>query len=78
MDYRQLGGSGLVVPVLTLGTGTFGGGVNDRDDASRSRPFLAHVVACPATLRTIADGGKPSKDEKLDWCRRSDSNRHEE
>ena len=25
MDYRQLGGSGLFVPVLTLGTGTFGG-----------------------------------------------------
>lgn len=25
MDYRQLGGSGLKVPVLTLGTGTFGG-----------------------------------------------------
>lgn len=26
MDYRQLGGSGLKVPVLSLGTGTFGGG----------------------------------------------------
>ncbi len=26
MDYRQLGGSGLMVPALTLGTGTFGGG----------------------------------------------------
>ena len=26
MEYRQLGGSGLFVPVLTLGTGTFGGG----------------------------------------------------
>lgn len=25
MDYRQLGGSGFKVPVLTLGTGTFGG-----------------------------------------------------
>ncbi|HWA87008.1 MAG TPA: aldo/keto reductase, partial [Opitutus sp.] len=25
MEYRQLGGSGLAVPVLTLGTGTFGG-----------------------------------------------------
>jgi aryl-alcohol dehydrogenase-like predicted oxidoreductase len=26
MEFRQLGGSGLKVPVLTLGTGTFGGG----------------------------------------------------
>ena len=26
MEVRQLGGSGLMVPVLTLGTGTFGGG----------------------------------------------------
>ncbi|MEX0792779.1 MAG: aldo/keto reductase [Pirellulaceae bacterium] len=26
MEYRQLGGSGLKVPVLSLGTGTFGGG----------------------------------------------------
>jgi aryl-alcohol dehydrogenase-like predicted oxidoreductase len=26
MEYRQLGGSGLIVPILTLGTGTFGGG----------------------------------------------------
>src|SRR5580692_10883165 len=25
MEYRQLGGSGFKVPVLTLGTGTFGG-----------------------------------------------------
>jgi aryl-alcohol dehydrogenase-like predicted oxidoreductase len=26
MDYRRLGASGLQVPVLTMGTGTFGGG----------------------------------------------------
>jgi aryl-alcohol dehydrogenase-like predicted oxidoreductase len=26
MEYRRLGGSGLMVPVLSLGTGTFGGG----------------------------------------------------
>jgi len=26
MEYRQLGGSGFVVPALSLGTGTFGGG----------------------------------------------------
>lgn len=28
MEYRQLGGSGLKVPVLTMGTGTFGGSDN--------------------------------------------------
>ncbi len=26
MEFRQLGGSGFTVPVLSLGTGTFGGG----------------------------------------------------
>src|SRR3954451_19417752 len=26
MEYRQLGGSGFKVPVLSIGTGTFGGG----------------------------------------------------
>ena len=26
MEYRQLGASGFTVPVLSLGTGTFGGG----------------------------------------------------
>ena len=26
MEYRQLGGSGLQVPVLSFGTATFGGG----------------------------------------------------
>lgn len=26
MEYRQLGGSGFMVPALTFGTGTFGGG----------------------------------------------------
>ena len=26
MDYRLLGGSGFMVPALSLGTGTFGGG----------------------------------------------------
>ena len=25
MEYRRLGGSGMMVPVLSLGTGTFGG-----------------------------------------------------
>ena len=28
MEYRQLGASGLKVPVLSFGTATFGGGMN--------------------------------------------------
>ena len=43
MEYRQLGGSGLKVPVLTFGTGTFGGsteffkpwGASDVKEATR-------------------------------------------
>src|SRR5690606_17128243 len=43
MEYRQLGGSGLKVPALCLGTGTFGGGTEmfrawgqvDVDEATR-------------------------------------------
>lgn len=43
MEHRQLGGSGLMVPVLTLGTGTFGGkgdlfkswGQSDVEEATR-------------------------------------------
>lgn len=46
MEYRQLGGSGLEVPALTLGTGTFGGaneffrgfGSVDVAEASASSP----------------------------------------
>ena len=42
MDYRQLGRSGFHVPVLSFGTGTFGGrgglagwGSSDADEATR-------------------------------------------
>ena len=43
MEYRQLGSSGLKVPVLTFGTGTFGGqteffkpwGASDVEEATR-------------------------------------------
>ena len=45
MEYRQLGGSGLSVPVLTLGTGTFGG----------SGDFFKHwgAVGVPEATRLV-------------------------
>ena len=50
MEYRQLGGSGLMVPVLSLGTGTFGGkgelfaswGETDVDEARRQQTAPSH------------------------------------
>ena len=50
MDYRQLGGSGLKVPVLTLGTGTFGGSENFKS-------WGASDVA--EALRGLPDDGLP-------------------
>ena len=39
MEYRQLGASGFKVPVLSLGTGTFGGGtISSRPGAPATSP----------------------------------------
>ena len=54
MEFRQLGGSGLAVPVLTLGTGTFGGvgeffrgfGQSDVADATRLVDLCLEAGLC--------------------------------
>ena len=48
MEYRTLGGSGLKVPVLTLGTATFGGGSEflRKWGASDVREAQALVAIC--------------------------------
>lgn len=50
MEFRQLGRSGLKVPVLSLGTGTFGGvgeffkkwGTTDVKEATRRTPIYPY------------------------------------
>jgi aryl-alcohol dehydrogenase-like predicted oxidoreductase len=60
MDYRQLGGSGLQVPALSLGTGTFGGG-NDffkawgDTDAGGARRLLDICIDAGLTMFDSAD-----------------------
>ena len=49
MEYRRLGASGLMVPALSLGAGTFGGegplfGAWGRTDAAEARRLEAHFV----------------------------------
>jgi len=61
MEYRQLGGSGFMVPVLSLGTGTFGGrgeffkawGVTDAADATR---LVDICLEAGLTMFDSADG----------------------
>jgi aryl-alcohol dehydrogenase-like predicted oxidoreductase len=60
MDYRQLGGSGFTVPVLSLGTGTFGG-ANDffkawgSTDADGARRLLDICIDAGVTMFDSAD-----------------------
>ena len=61
MEYRQLGASGFIVPVLTLGTGTFGGsneffkawGASDVADARR---LVDICLEAGVTMFDSADG----------------------
>ena len=60
MDYRQLGSSGLRVPVLSFGTGTFGGtgplfGAWGRRDASAARRLVDVCLEAGVTLFDTAD-----------------------
>ncbi|MBC3940064.1 aldo/keto reductase [Sphingomonas albertensis] len=60
MDYRQLGSSGLRVPVLSFGTGTFGGtgplfGAWGRSDATEARRLVDVCLEAGVTLFDTAD-----------------------
>jgi aryl-alcohol dehydrogenase-like predicted oxidoreductase len=61
MEYRLLGGSGLKVPVLSFGAGTFGGGVEFFDawgataDAAQARRMVDICLEAGVTLFDTAD-----------------------
>ncbi|WP_454813725.1 aldo/keto reductase [Labrys neptuniae] len=60
MEYRQLGGSGFKVPVLSLGTGTFGGGGDffkawGSTDAEGARRLLDICIDAGLTMFDSAD-----------------------
>jgi aryl-alcohol dehydrogenase-like predicted oxidoreductase len=60
MEYRQLGGSGFSVPVLSLGTGTFGGGGDffkawGSTDADGARRLLDICIDHGVTMFDSAD-----------------------
>src|SRR5215467_6943640 len=65
MEYRLLGRSGFTVPVLTFGTGTFGGkgrlsawGTTDVDEATRLADIcLEHGLTMFDSADTYSDGG---------------------
>ena len=70
MDYRQLGGSGFMVPALTLGTGTFGGGneffkpwgATGRRGGRRASSTSASTPGSPcSTARTCTRTGWPRR-----------------
>ena len=66
MDYRQLGGSGLKVPVLTFGTGTFGGkgdlfsswGTSDVAEATRLVDICLEAGLTMFDSADVYSGGK--------------------
>lgn len=60
MEYRQLGSSGLRVPALSFGTGTFGGqgplfGAWGRSDAAEARRLIDICLEAGVTLFDTAD-----------------------
>ena len=60
MEYRQLGASGFMVPALTLGTGTFGGGTEffkawGATDVAEAKRLIDVCLEAGATMFDTAD-----------------------
>ena len=61
MEYRQLGASGFMVPALTLGTGTFGGGNEffkawGASDVAEARRMIDICLEAGVNMFDSADG----------------------
>jgi aryl-alcohol dehydrogenase-like predicted oxidoreductase len=71
MEYRLLGGSGLKVPVLSFGAGTFGGGVEFFDawgataDAEQARRMVDICLDAGVTLFDTADVYSNGRSEEV-------------
>jgi aryl-alcohol dehydrogenase-like predicted oxidoreductase len=71
MEYRILGGSGLKVPVLSFGAGTFGGGVEFFDawgataDAQQARRMVDVCLEAGVTLFDTADVYSNGRSEEV-------------
>src|SRR5215212_7200345 len=70
MDFRQLGGSGLKVPVLSLGTVTFGGGNEffkswGNTDAGGARRMVDIAVDAGVVMFDTADAYSRGLSEQI-------------
>lgn len=71
MDYRQLGGSGLKVPVLSFGTGTFGGGDHaffkawGSTEAAEATRLVDICLEAGVNLFDSADGYSSGRSEEV-------------
>src|SRR3712207_5308027 len=70
MEYRTLGGSGLRIPVLTLGTATFGGGSEflrkwGATDVQEATSLVDIALEAGCTMFDTADGYSAGLSEEI-------------
>ncbi len=70
MEYRTLGGSGLKVPVLTLGTATFGGGSEflrkwGASDVREAEALVSICLEAGCNMFDTADGYSAGLSEEI-------------
>src|SRR5829696_2464242 len=70
MEYRTLGGSGLKIPVLTLGTATFGGGSEflrkwGASDVHEATELVAIALEAGCNMFDTADGYSTGHSEEI-------------